>query len=173
MFVDSVTVQQSAPADVASVEWTASLLIPKTGTYGFDVVSPDSVKLYIDNKLLLELTASNEVRKKDTRVTLSAGKHDFRVEYALGVESRRPEAVPGHLLKVGWRAPTGVYEPKIQAAVALAAQADVAVVVVRDLGSETLDRAGLTLPNDQDRLIEAVSQANPRTIVALTTGAPS
>jgi beta-glucosidase len=58
----------------------------------------------------------------------------------------------------------------MRAAVEAAARADVAIVVVRDLESEGFDRPGLSLPNDQDRLIEAVARANRRTVVVLTTG---
>lgn len=54
-------------------------------------------------------------------------------------------------------------------AAAAAAAVDVAVVVVRDRGCETEDRADLALPDDQDSLIDAVAAANPRTVVVLQT----
>ena len=54
---------------------------------------------------------------------------------------------------------------------ALAARADVALVYVGldELAeSEGLDRTHMRLPEGQDRLIEAVVAANPRTVVVLT-----
>ena len=57
---------------------------------------------------------------------------------------------------------------------ALAARADVALVYVGldELAeSEGLDRPHIRLPEGQDRLIEAVVAANPRTVVVLTGGA--
>jgi beta-glucosidase len=57
----------------------------------------------------------------------------------------------------------------------LAARADVAVVVVGrypKLEGEGFDVATMDLPAGQDELIEAVEQANPRTIVVLNTGDP-
>ena len=57
---------------------------------------------------------------------------------------------------------------------ALAARADVALVYVGldELAeSEGLDRTHMRLPEGQDRLIEAVVAANPRTVVVLTGGA--
>jgi beta-glucosidase len=45
-------------------------------------------------------------------------------------------------------------------------------VFARVFESEQRDRASLTLPNDQDQLIQAVAAANPRTIVVLGCGGP-
>ncbi len=47
-----------------------------------------------------------------------------------------------------------------------------AVVFVGDEETEAIDRPNLSLPGDQDQLIEAVAGANPRTIVVLNTGGP-
>ncbi|HZU85409.1 MAG TPA: glycoside hydrolase family 3 C-terminal domain-containing protein, partial [Polyangiaceae bacterium] len=52
-------------------------------------------------------------------------------------------------------------------ATSLAAQSDVAVVVVGVTSSEGADRSGLSLPAGQDQLISAVVQANPRTVVVV------
>jgi beta-glucosidase len=63
----------------------------------------------------------------------------------------------------------------LQAAADAAAKADVAVVVVgryAKLEGEGFDVKTMDLPTGQDELIEAVEQANPRTIVVLNTGDP-
>lgn len=68
----------------------------------------------------------------------------------------------------------GTNDALISEAVALAASADVALVYVGldELAeSEGLDRPHMRLPEGQDRLIEAVVAANPRTVVVLTGGA--
>ena len=57
-------------------------------------------------------------------------------------------------------------------AAALAATADVALVFVTRFESEGMDIPDLDLPNGQDALVEAVSRANPHTIVVLETGNP-
>jgi len=54
----------------------------------------------------------------------------------------------------------------------LAAQADAAIVFAYQWMAETADAPDLVLPNRQDKLIEAVAAANPRTIVVLETGGP-
>ncbi|MFI6320592.1 glycoside hydrolase family 3 C-terminal domain-containing protein [Nonomuraea sp. NPDC050556] len=61
-------------------------------------------------------------------------------------------------------------------AAALAAQADVAVVVVGDHplvnGRETEDRTDLSLPPAQEAVVEAVRRANPRTVMVISSGYP-
>jgi beta-glucosidase len=55
-------------------------------------------------------------------------------------------------------------------AAAVAKAAKVAIVFVNTDDSEGRDRPNLELPNHQDELVEAVSAANPNTIVVLNTG---
>jgi beta-glucosidase len=57
------------------------------------------------------------------------------------------------------------------AASALAAKAEVALVFVTQWTAEARDFP-LTLPDDQDRLVDAVARANHRTVVILETGGP-
>jgi len=54
----------------------------------------------------------------------------------------------------------------------VAAKADAVALFVNQWMSETVDAANLKLPNGQDRLVEAVARANPRTVVVLETGGP-
>ena len=74
----------------------------------------------------------------------------------------------------GYERHGGTSDALIAEAVALAARADVALVYVGldELAeSEGLDRPHMRLPEGQDRLVEAVVAANPRTVVVLTGGA--
>ncbi|PRX96087.1 glycoside hydrolase family 3 protein [Allonocardiopsis opalescens] len=63
-----------------------------------------------------------------------------------------------------------------RAAAALAATAEVAVVVAGDHplvnGRETEDRADLDLPAAQERVLRAVHAANPKTVLVLSSGYP-
>jgi beta-glucosidase len=66
-------------------------------------------------------------------------------------------------------------DAEIQHAVALAAEADVAIVVVgtsEEVEAEGFDRTTLGLPGRQDELISRVAAANPRTVVVVNSGAP-
>jgi beta-glucosidase len=69
----------------------------------------------------------------------------------------------------GWQTPS---QSGIPAAVAAARAADVAIVFANDAQGEGMDRTSLSLPGDQNQLIQAVADANRRTIVVLNTGGP-
>ena len=55
-------------------------------------------------------------------------------------------------------------------AAAAAKQADIAIVFVHQWTSEDMDLPNLSLPNNQDQIIEQVAASNPHTIVVLETG---
>jgi beta-glucosidase len=61
----------------------------------------------------------------------------------------------------------------IEMAAAAAKQADVAIVFAYQWESEGLDLPTLDLAPEQNKLIEAVAAANPKTIVVLETGSPA
>ncbi|MEK8228916.1 glycoside hydrolase family 3 C-terminal domain-containing protein [Oerskovia sp. M15] len=86
---------------------------------------------------------------------------------------RRPERPARSDDPVRLDPPEGVIaNPTIDEAVEAAAAADTAIVVARDYTGEAADRGTLTLPEDQDALIEAVSEVNDNTIVVLATSGP-
>lgn len=107
------------------------------------------------------------------------------VPTAVGVERRAEGAVtvePGlapipdlsmlDLLLSGPPARPSADGTSIDAAARAAADADVAVVVVRDRATEGLDRPDLRLPGRQDDLVAAVADAADRTVVAVQSGGP-
>ena len=100
-----------------------------------------------------------------------------RTEAARGLLEAGGEAARGLVLAGyarGYERHGGTSDALIAEAVDLAARADVALVYVGldELAeSEGLDRPHMRLPEGQDRLIEAVVAANPRTVVVLTGGA--
>ena len=76
---------------------------------------------------------------------------------------------------LGHSEPVATADELIEEAVALAAAADVAVVVVattEEVESEGVDRDGLALPGRQDELVARVAAVNPRTVVVVNAGAP-
>jgi beta-glucosidase len=76
------------------------------------------------------------------------------------------------------RAGSGIevsYAQSLPEAAELAAKADVALVFAGDSAEverEGRDRESMNLPAGQDQLIEAVTRANPHTVVVLNVGAP-
>jgi len=107
------------------------------------------------------------------------------------VQSPQGNAVPG-LAPTAWPGPR-IYQPSaplaaimrhahgkvryldgqdVAAAARLAAHSDVAVVFVEQWAAESFDAPHLTLPGNQDALVEAVAKANPHTIVVLENNGP-
>jgi beta-glucosidase len=71
--------------------------------------------------------------------------------------------------------PDGAPDDEIARAAALAATADVAIMIVGtsdSIESEGFDRTTLALPDRQAELVEAVLRSNPRTVVVVNSGAP-
>ncbi len=60
--------------------------------------------------------------------------------------------------------------PNLESAANLAKDSDLAIVFAYQWESEGMDLPNLSLPDNQDALIERVAAANPRTIVVLETG---
>lgn len=156
-FSSTVTTSQPAPNGTAAAIWRAKLLADVAGHHQFDAVADATVTLSIDGTRILSKDKGQAVA--EGALDLAAGPHEIEVH--LGGEGN---------LKLGWRPPAQSIDADIADAVSAASAADVAIVVARDLESEELDRPTLSLPNDQDRLIQAVLRANPRAIVVLATG---
>ncbi|GAA5058574.1 beta-glucosidase [Thermocatellispora tengchongensis] len=107
-------------------------------------------------------------------VRLEAGQ-SVTVTLAHDAREGAAEGTLGLSLQLNLEPPHGTDEEEIARAVALARDADAAVVVVgtnEEVETEGRDRASLALPGRQDDLVRAVAAANPRTIVVVNSGAP-
>jgi beta-glucosidase len=114
-----------------------------------------------------EVVLTHDILTHDT-VTHDAVTHDVdSSDDALG------DAVT--MFQLNLQPPHGSDDEEIERAVALAREADVAVVVVgttEEVESEGFDRDSLALPGRQDELVRRVAEANPRTVVVVNSGAP-
>ena len=112
-------------------------------------------------------------------ITKRAGS-DIKVTYLQGypapVRGRGRRGVGGAVNAAPATAPATQNAALLDAAVAAAKNSDVAIVVAglyRSQDQEGADRPDMNLPPGQTELIQAVTKANPRTIVILTGGSPS
>lgn len=151
-------------ADGFSVRWTGSLTPPKTGTYCLEAFGDDGTRLVLDNRVLFDSWGLPRMTYT-AEVDLEAGRaYSLRFEYF--------ENISAATARLGWREKTGDLIP---AAVEAAAKSDVALIFagLSDyFESETFDRATMALPEGQDALIQAVVDANPRTVVIINSGSP-
>jgi beta-glucosidase len=141
---------------------------------GLRVVGPARVR--IDGKTVVELTEAQHggsfygLGSPEARATVALearSAYEVEVEYpAAGDERLRG-------LVVGARAVPAA--DHIERAVAVAAGAEVAVVIVGtddDWETEGEDRTTMALPGDQDELVAAVAAANRNTVVVVNAGSP-
>jgi beta-glucosidase len=156
-----------------SARWTGTLTAPATGDFQFSLTTRGRGWLWIDGNLVIDDSVSHDLGFKTATVHLGAGEqHVIRVDYSADAESIGTATDVGGDVMLGWKAPAGAVFPSVRDAAELAAPDDVAIVVVRDYGTEERDRLQLALPGDQDQLVQEVAAANPRTIVVLMTGQP-
>ena len=153
------------PNDNFSVRWTGYLKTDRTGKYTFDVSSDDGIRLYFDDRLVLDDWNDHALITNSYTATIEANKYyKIKLEYY--------ENGGGAIVKLGWRLPN---EELLAAAINAANISDVAIVFAGTnltYESEGYDRKNLLLPIDQDNLVKEIVKANKNTIVVLTTGSP-
>ena len=159
------------PAGSQAARYSGTITAPRSGSYRLSLSGFGTGRLVFDGREIVSFASqiAPQAYVSDP-VELEAGQsYEFRLEYA--ATNRRDSLDPGSV-RLGWIPPEGTVSPDVQAAVDLAKDSDVAVVVAGLYEAEARDRGELDLPTEQDELIDAVSRANPRTIVVLQTGGP-
>jgi beta-glucosidase len=166
------------PAGTTSIEFRATLKVGP-GEHVVGVTGAGHHRLELDGEVLfdrpVELSEGGDLGEAVLRppqygvpVTL-AGEGELLLSY-------QPEpGLPMAAVHLNVEPPFGDEEAELERAVALAAEADVAVVVVgtnEEVECEGVDRDSLALPGRQDELVTRVAAANPRTVVVVNAGAP-
>jgi len=152
-----------------SARWTGSITAPADGEYTLALTGFGSARLFIDDVEIIDASDPHAVRT-DTGAALqfAAGEtRDIRVEYVNNAGDANQESAADLVLT--WEHPDDAVAPAVTEAAAAAAASDVAVLFARDYVGEGRDKVTLTLANEQDALISAVTAANPNTVVVLTT----
>ena len=147
-----------------SARWTGTLMPTTTGLYRFSVRCGGTAELFVDDQAVVTVMRADFPLTAQGLVHLTAG-------HAVPIQMKYSSAsnLLGQGIKLGWQPPDSEMLAK---AVAAAKSSDVAVVFVGEQMGEGHDKIFLGLPGDQDRLIEAVASANPRTVVVLHTSNP-
>jgi beta-glucosidase len=153
--------------------YDGTLTPTQTGTYQLGMRALGSFRVFVDGRELIardRATLDNYLAP----VELTAG-HAYAIRIVYRTDSYLQccgPPRPNTAVRFAWVPPSAQASPEIADAVELARDSDVAVVVANTLEGEDADRHSLQLPQDQDRLISAVADANPNTIVVLVTGGP-
>jgi len=151
---------EGLPRDNFSVRWTGKLKSPVSGTYGIGISVDDGARLYIDNKLVVDMWQNGSRRLTEAKYTFQKGRmYSFRMEY---FDS-------GHraFAQLGWNIDPLALIPE---AVKAAGNADAVIAVVGMKDDENGDRAYLELDNAQEQLILALAKTGKPLIVVIQTG---
>ncbi|KAI0008154.1 glycoside hydrolase family 3 protein [Xylariaceae sp. FL0662B] len=183
----------SAPLDQIGPEWSAvatTYVTPTTtGKHTISFMSVGPGKLYVDGAVALDLwdwTEEGEAMFDGSidymvDVDMQAGKLvELRVEMTNELRPVAKQKIFNITHKYGGCRIGFKEEDQVdylQQAVDIAREADVAIVVVgldAEWESEGYDRKTMDLPSDgsQDRLVESIVKANPRTVVVNQSGSP-
>jgi beta-glucosidase len=173
-----------APGEIARLEISCVIRATEAGVYQLGVSGLGQFRLLADGAVVFDETL---VMREDADVaeTLMAPPQrlaslDLAASQSVAVRLEHdvqssPMAGFGTFLQLNLEVPHGTDDEEMDAAVALAAASDVAVVVVgttAEVESEGFDRVSLALPGRQDELVRRVAAANPRTVVVVNSGAP-
>jgi len=148
-------------SDNFSARYTGVIRPETSGTYKFSVRGDDGFRLYVDNKKVIDMWSDHGAVISSKEIELKAGReYDFKLEY--------------YENGGGAQIAFAVYQENINYndAVKAASGADAVIVSVGYTMSgegEGFDRT-FTLPEYQDGLIQAVTKANPNTVVVLNAG---
>jgi beta-glucosidase len=150
------------PVDHFSVRWTGYFVPKKTGDYNFYSSADDGVRLYInDRRVIDDWLRHSETLDTYTAHLESGHAYKIRFEYFEAVGT----ATAGFgVISAG--------EAIARETKALAAKADVAIVCVGFTPSLEMEGADRTfaLPSGQDEIISQVASVNKNTIVVISAG---
>jgi len=145
-----------------SVRWEGKLIAPEAREYTLELRFDGKASLLVDGKEVFNGKGDNNRWWQQIKLDLAAGQHDIQLNYQKMSEKG--------IMKLWWDYENVAWT---QEAVALAKSADAVILNVGNSGNmerEGRDRyQGLQLSDAQENLINAVSEANPKTMVITFT----
>lgn len=155
---------QKLATDHYAVRWESQLTAPESGTYRVGLEGNDGFRLFVNGELLIDRWRKESYRTETVEIQLEKGKkYDVVVEFH---ESRGNAHI-----KLVWD--YGVADhvaQELKEAVELAQQSDMVIIAVGIKEGEFLDRAMLSLPGNQEDVIQAVAATGKPVVVLLVGG---
>jgi beta-glucosidase len=150
-----------AGASAFSVRWQGTLAAPETGRYVFVLSSDDGSRVYLDDRVILEMWSNHPTMHKEIEMDLKKGvTHHLRIEYY--------NATGEADMRFGWG--RGDLTPEQKAQIASADAVIYAGGLNEHIEHEGSDRTWVAPPS-QTRELHDVLALNPRVILAVNAGA--
>lgn len=150
--------------DQYAIRWNGEIKAPKSGTYQIGLEGNDGYRLYLDGKLLIDQWEKISYHTRLVPFTFEQNK-----SYQVHVEFKEPKG-NAHIRLIWNYGVADARAKDLADAVQLAEQADVIVVAAGIKEGEFQDRALLTLPGNQEQLIQAMEKSGKPVIVLLVGG---
>ena len=151
-------------ANCFSVAWDGWVCMPETVAGSIGLSTQDSMRLYVDDTLLIDGWGPDKTADQALDFTFEAGRR-YKVHIEFVNDGRGARVIFGY----------SAVREDIPAAVAAAKQADVAVLCLGDneeTSGENFDRTSLDLPGRQLDLVKAVQATGTPVVLLLQSGRP-
>lgn len=147
------------------VLWHGTLVPPETFTGNLGLSSLDSMRLYVDGKLLVDGWGEGKDANQMVPFTFTRGKeYDIRIEYRNDMRGVR--------VIFGYNRGNTDFSAALEAA----KDADLVIAAMGDsseTSGENFDRVSLDLPGQQLDLLKAVYEVNPNIVLVMQSGRPA
>lgn len=151
------------PLDHYAVRWEGELSAPESGEFEIGLTGNDGFRLYLGSELIVDHWSKESFRTATGKVTLEKGK-----SYPIRVEFR--ETRGNAQVELVWDYGIPDYQEATLQAVAQTADVDAIIITAGIKEGEFLDRAMLSLPGNQEELIQALAATGKPLIVLLIGG---
>ena len=156
--------QNQLAFDWYSVRWTGKLKSPKTGIYQIGIKGNDGYRLFLNNKLIID-----NWHKQSSRTITKDYYFEKNKEYDIKIEFY--ENVGSAWFKLIWNIENEEsHQYKIDEAIDLVNNSELAVLVVGIEEGEGHDRAYLNLPGHQEEMIEQIAAIGKPLAIVLVGG---
>jgi len=150
--------------DNYSARWQGEIKSQKTGIFQIGLAGNDGYRLYLDGKLIIDQWDKASYHTRTESFNFEAGK-----AYPIKIEFKEPKG--NAYIRLIWN--YGVEDKEAQLleeAKTMAKNADVIVVAAGIKEGEFLDRAMLSLPGNQEQLIQEMAKTGKPVVVLLVGG---
>lgn len=151
--------------DNFSIRWSGYLVPKISGQYEISIATDDGIRLYVDDKLLIDDWFDRGVSSSNVKLLLEKNKpYRIKIEYY--------ENAGDAVCVLGWNTPG---ENIMESAIEIAKRSELVILFVGtsyNIETEGRDRENLLLPNDQVELINKVARVNKNVVVVLNSGSP-
>jgi len=152
-------------SDFYSARWKGFLKAPATGKFKIGLEGNQGFRLYINDKIVIDAWNKQTYATHLTDFLFEKGK-----SYSIRIDFYEPNG-NNATVKLIWNATVkDDYQQRLQEALVAARQSDVVVIAAGIHEGEFQDRAYLSLPGDQEAIIQAVAATGKPVVVLLVGG---